>query len=155
MSSDENVLQHILKIIKKVKLETILVGNTACALQGVPVLTQDIDFFVRDTELNREKIKEFAKLINGKIVKFDNAVTNSVRVETKDAVVDFVFYLGPKQSFESVRAKSKIIKVGDVSCRVAPLEEIYKSKMYYNRDKDKYVLNLIKNTIKVKNELKK
>lgn len=155
MSSDENILQHILKIIKKVKLETILVGNTACALQGVPVMTQDIDFFVRDTELNREKIKEFAKLINGQIVKFDNAITNSVRVETKDAVVDFVFHLGPKQSFESVRAKSKIIKVGNVLCRVALLEEIYKSKMYYNRDKDKYVLNLIKNTIKVKNELKK
>lgn len=155
MSSDENILQHILKIIKKVKLETILVGNTACALQGVPVMTQDIDFFVRDTELNRKKIKEFAELVNGKVVKFDNAVTNSVRVETKDIVVDFVFHLGPKQSFESVRAKSKIIKVGDILCRVAPLEEIYKSKMYYNRDKDKYVLNLIKNTIKVKKELKK
>lgn len=155
MYSDEIILQQIIKVIKKVRLEAILVGNTACALQGVPLMTQDIDFFVQDTKLNREKIKNFAKLVGGKIVKFNNALTDTVRVETKNAIVDFVFRLAPEQSFESIRAKSKTIKLGDVYFKVAPLEEIYKSKKFYNRDKDKAVLQLIYNTIKIKKQLER
>jgi hypothetical protein len=55
MSPDETVLEIIVAALKDVKLEAILVGNVASVLQGVPVMTHDIDFFVRDTELNRKR----------------------------------------------------------------------------------------------------
>ena len=55
MSPDEALLERVVAALKKVKLEAILVGNVAAVLQGVPVMTQDIDFFVRDTEVNRKK----------------------------------------------------------------------------------------------------
>ena len=35
-----------------VGLDAIVIGNSAAALHGVPVTTQDIDIFVRDTPRN-------------------------------------------------------------------------------------------------------
>lgn len=152
-SVDEIILEKILKELKNVKLEVILVGNSACALQGVPIMTQDIDFFIRDTELNKKKIIQFAKNMKWYIIKPNNAITETIRVEGKEVVVDFVFRLGHKQSFESVRSRAKNIKVGDVFCKVASLEDIYKAKLSLNRDKDKAVLKIIRDTIRIKKEI--
>lgn len=75
MSPDELLLERILSYFKKVRLEAILVGNVASVLQGVPVMTHDFDFFVRDTELNRKKIKQFAELQGLSIYKRDETIS--------------------------------------------------------------------------------
>ncbi|MEW6687136.1 MAG: nucleotidyltransferase [Candidatus Edwardsbacteria bacterium] len=151
MSPDEIILLRILKELKGARLETILVGNTACALQGVPVMTQDIDFFVRDTVLNRKKIARFAKGLKLFISKSNNAVGETIRTENKEIVVDFVFRLGPKQTFNNVRSRSQLIKIGNLFCRVASLEDLYLAKSCLGREKDKALLKIIKDTIRVKN----
>jgi|GEM_PF-4731579 len=43
MSPDEILLLRILQELKNVKLKAIIVGNVACALQGVPIMTQDYE----------------------------------------------------------------------------------------------------------------
>jgi|UniRef100_A0A7C5KBW0 predicted nucleotidyltransferase len=155
MSPDEILLLKILRELKNVKLETILVGNVACALQGVPVMTQDIDFFVRDTSLNRKKIMQFAKNLKLSVLKPDEALSDMIRTENKEMVVDFVFRLGDKQSFERVRAHSKRVKIGNINAVVASLEDVLLAKKEADRPKDRVVIKLIEETIRIRNEIKK
>lgn len=154
MSPDEIILTKIIKELKEVRLEVILVGNAACALQGVPVMTLDIDFFTRDTPLNREKINQFAKNLNLAIIKPDDALSETIRTENKEMVVDFVFRLGNKQTFERVRARSSKIKIGRFYCVVAALEDVLQAKKEANRPKDRAVTKIIEDTIRVKKALK-
>lgn len=153
MSPDEILLEKIIEEVKKAGLEVILIGNVAAVLQGVPVMTQDIDFFVRDTELNREKIKRFAKNMGLSLYKRDNAVSDVITTEGKEVVIDFVFKLAPDQNFESVRSRAKRIKIGKHFCHIADLEDIVKSKRFANRSKDKAVIGLIEDTIRVKKNI--
>lgn len=155
MSPDEIILLKILQALKSVKLEAILVGNVACSLQGVPIMTQDIDFFVRDTALNRKKITQFAKILNLSILKPDEALSEMIRTENNEMVVDFVFRLGHKQTFERVRANSSKIKIGNFYIRVASLKDILLAEKQANRPKDRAVLKLIEDTIRVKNAIEK
>ncbi len=153
MSPDEILLLKILRALREVRLEAILVGNAGCALQGVPVMTQDIDFFVRDTKRNREKISQFARRLNLMILKPEETLSETIRAENEEMVVDFVFRLGPNQTFERVRAKAKRIKINNLYAVVASLEDILKAKKAANRPKDQAVLKLIEDTIKVKSEI--
>lgn len=57
MSPDENFLVRLLGALAKVRLEAIVVGSASAAMQGVPVLTEDVDLLVRDTPRNRRRRK--------------------------------------------------------------------------------------------------
>lgn len=155
MSPDELLLSKILKAFRKVRLEAILIGNAGAALQGAPVMTQDIDFFVRDTELNRKKIRDFAEVLGLSLYKRDEAISEVITAEGKDLIVDFIFRLAPDQKYESIRARAKRIKIGDHFCLVADLEDIINSKKATGREKDIVVIKLLENTLKVKRNLKR
>lgn len=153
MSPDEIILAKILKGLKEVKLEAILVGNAACAIQGVPVMTLDIDFFVRNTSFNKKKIIQFANNLNLAVLKPDDAISETIRAEDKEMVVDFVFRLGHKQTFERVKARSSKIKIGDFYCTVASLEDVLQAKKEAKRPKDLASIKIIEETIRVKKVL--
>src|SRR2546430_3285390 len=67
MSSDisEKTLVALAKALRAVKLEAIVIGNSASMLNGAPVTTQDIDLLIRDTKANRRKLARFADEIGG------------------------------------------------------------------------------------------
>lgn len=154
MSREELLLSNVLKALRKVRLEAILVGNAGAALQGAPVMTQDIDFFVRDTELNRKKIRDLAELLGLSLYKRDEAISEVITAEGKELIIDFIFRLAPDQKYESIRARAKRIKIGDHFCLVADLEDIIKSKKAAGRVKDIAVIKLLEDTLKVKKRLK-
>jgi len=56
MSFEDSVLLHLMRAVDSVGLEAVVIGNAAAALHGVPVTTQDIDLFIRETPRNLEKI---------------------------------------------------------------------------------------------------
>lgn len=153
MSSDEKLLTKIIKAIKKVKLDCILIGNTAVALFGVPVMTKDIDFFVRDTLLNKKKIRHFAKLIGSTATISDEALTDMIKVSGKEIDVDFMFSIGKSLKYESVKSRAKEMNIGDVSLKIASIEDIVASKTSANRTKDKLTLSIIEDTLKIKKKI--
>lgn len=54
------LLSNLLAALAKAKLEVVLIGNAAAAIQGAPVTTIDFDFMFRDTPTNLRKIKKAA-----------------------------------------------------------------------------------------------
>jgi len=64
-----------------------------------------------------------------------------IRTENKEMVIDFVFRLGHKQTFEKVKANSSKIKIGNFYLRVHSLNDILLAKKQANRPKNRAVLN--------------
>lgn len=57
-SFEESLLLRIMRAVQQVRLDVVVIGNAAAALHGVPVTTQDVDLFVRETPCNTEKIRQ-------------------------------------------------------------------------------------------------
>lgn len=46
------LLARVVAALNRQKLEAVLIGNVAAAMQGAPVTTLDFDFMFRDTPAN-------------------------------------------------------------------------------------------------------
>jgi len=46
------ILVRVARALREQRLEAILIGNSGAAVQGAPVTTMDIDFFIRKTPAN-------------------------------------------------------------------------------------------------------
>ena len=154
MSVDEDLLVSIVKAAAQVNLEFILIGNTAAALQAVPVMTEDFDLFVRYTPRNLEKIKAFGNLLGGSVSQPYDPLSRMMRLVTEQVSVDFVFGLSSRSKFEAVRSRALRIKLGRHEIKVASLEDIIAAKEAANRPKDRATLHILKNTLRVKCTLK-
>ena len=153
MSADAGVLESIAAAIEKARLDAIVVGNTACELHGAPVTTEDVDLVIRDTRLNRKKLKAFADALSGVAMDIDDLVT-AKRIHLKDIYVDVLFdKIGGGIKFDSLRARATKIPIGKHSLTVASLEDVIKSKEAAGRKKDLAVLPILRDTLKVKRAL--
>ncbi len=61
----EKTLVALARALRLVRLEAIVIGNSASMLNGAPVTTQDIDLLIRDTRLNRHKLTRLVDAIGG------------------------------------------------------------------------------------------
>ncbi len=154
-SLNPTILETVIQLINKVNLEYVMIGNSASALHGVPITTYDIDFMIRNTPKNIEKLQKLAKLINGYLSQPFIPSSNMYRIINDEIQLDFIIKMTSIRSFESLRSRSENIKINRQKVNIANLEDIIKSKKACNRDKDKATLKLLQQVLKVKKELKK
>jgi hypothetical protein len=128
---------------------------TAAALQGAPVMTQDVDLLVRDTTKNRQKLQTVAQVLGtGRAVALTE-LANVVTLIGAALPVDIVFdHLPGALSFESVRSRSVKIEIGDCAATVASLEDIIASKEAAGRPKDRAQLPILRETLRVRDALR-
>jgi len=69
MSFDESFLAELVEAVAQAGLQIIVIGNAAAILHGVPVLTQDVDFMVRDHPQLEKKLKNFAKIFGAALTR--------------------------------------------------------------------------------------
>ena len=149
MSFDERILDRVVRAASRVRLEFIVIGNAGAALHNVPILTEDIDLFVRHTPRNLQKIHEMARVLGGVTTQPHEPTSRMMRLLTPDFTVDFVFDLSSRRKFESVRARSPWIKLGRQKVRVASLEDIIMAKEAAGRPKVKASLPILKSALRV------
>jgi hypothetical protein len=53
----EPLLYKVARALAANRLEVVMVGNSAAALQGAPVTTLDVDFMFRKTAVTLKKLK--------------------------------------------------------------------------------------------------
>ncbi len=154
MSIDERLVVKVAEAAARVRLDCVIIGNVAAILQDAPLLTQDIDLFVRDTPCNRQKIRAFAAQF-GETVWQPHELSNMLRLATPDIVVDFVFQLSSRRKFEAVRARAQRVKLGRREILVASLEDVIAAKEAAGRPKDKAVLPILKDTLRCRRAMEK
>ncbi len=131
--------------LDKQGVEFMIVGLAAAALQGAPVVTQDIDLWFRD--LSDPRIGKGLKKVGGVFVAQigDNPpMFAGKNVELFDIVVT-MHGLG---NFADEIKNTVLISLGRVKIKALMLERIIKSKEYLHRKKDELVLPVLKDVLK-------
>ena len=126
-----------LRELRRNKVEFMIVGLAAAALQGAPMVTQDIDLWFRDIET--EGLRKALRKVGGiwvPSVGMNPPMFAGKAVEAFDIVLT-VHGIG---RFDRERANIVEISLGDFTVPALRLDRIIASKTWLNREKDRMVL---------------
>lgn len=131
------------------KLEAVLIGNAAAALQGAPVTTVDFDFLFRKTPRNLVKLKALAKALGATVLTPYYPVSDLYRVVRDDdgLQLDFMGTIHGLRSFAGVRDRASVIEIGGAFVRVASLADVIRSKKAARRPRDLAVLPVLERSL--------
>src|SRR5256885_16276955 len=92
----------------EVRLEAILIGNAAAAIQGAPVTTVDFDFMFRATPVNLAKLKRFARRMDAMILRpyYPASALYRVMNDDRGLQADFMPAIHGVKSFNSLRSQA-------------------------------------------------
>jgi hypothetical protein len=141
-------LVEIGRVLEKVDLEAVLIGNAAAALQGAPVTTIDFDFMFRKTPRNLEKLKALARALGATILRPFYPASDLYRVVRDDGLqLDFMAAVHGVKSFEGLRGRAVDLEIEDTRVRVASLVDIIKSKKAARRSRDLAVIDILEKAL--------
>jgi hypothetical protein len=142
-------LVEIGRCLNELRLEAVLIGNAAAALQGAPVTTVDFDFLFRKTPRNLAKLKMFARVLRAVILHPYYPVSDLYRVSREDdgLQVDFMATIHGIRSFEGVRDRATIVEIEGTQLLVASLSDIIRSKKAARRPRDLAVMEILERAL--------
>jgi hypothetical protein len=146
------LLERLAQALAAARLEAVLVGNAAAALQGAPVTTLDFDFMFRKTPRNLQKLKAVARSLDAVILTPFYPASELFRV-VNDQIglqADFMPKLDGVRSFEALRARATAVTLGRATVLVADLRDVVRSKRAANRPRDRAVLPVLEATLREK-----
>ncbi|MCI0747455.1 MAG: hypothetical protein L0Y58_18785 [Verrucomicrobia subdivision 3 bacterium] len=148
----EPLLSSVVAALAEVRLEVVLIGNAAAALQGAPVTTVDFDFMFRATPVNLAKLKKFAKRMDAMILRPYYPMSALYRVMNDDRGLqaDFMPVIHGVKSFNSLRSRAEKIELAGRGLWVANLADIIASKRAAGRARDRAVLEILEKTLREK-----
>ena len=143
------LLAQIARLLQRHKIEAVLIGNAAAALNGAPVTTVDVDFLFRATPANLKKLKALAADLDAVILRPFYPSSGLYRIVRDDdgLQIDFMGSIQGVRSFEGMRKRSKTVRFGDSELCVAALADIIKSKKAADRPRDRAVLEILERTL--------
>ena len=126
---------------EKVRLQ--LIGMSAAVLQGVPVVTHDVDLWI---DL---PARQYMRAVNVAFQDGANMVRNTV-VELSDGLlVNFIYEVTGLGSFSAEIRKARKMRFHGCEIAVMPLESIRKSKAAVMREKDQAHIHYIDKTLRL------
>ena len=145
-------LASVAKLLNKNRLEAILIGNAAAALQGAPVTTIDFDFLIRNTRSNQRKLKQLTADLEGTMFRPHYPASSLTRVmrDADGLQLDFCTVIDGVRSFEGLRSRATSESFEGELLLVASLEDIIKSKRAAGRPRDLAVLGVLEKTAQEK-----
>ncbi len=134
---------RFLRELARERVEFMVVGLSAAALQGAPVVTQDVDLWFKDIE--NPRIKRALRKVGGAYVP---PIANNPPVFTGKAVelFDIVMHMHGLGDFEDEWRHVLRIPLDGFKVPVLPLERIIASKKALGRPKDRLVLRVLADT---------
>ena len=132
---DRGELLRVLRAFEDQGLEYVLIGATALALHGIVRATEDVDFFIRATADNVERLKQALRSVY-----VDDPSIEEIRAQdllgeypsvryyppTGDLYFDVLTRLGEAARYEDVAVETKV--VAGIHVRVATARALYDLK---------------------------
>jgi predicted nucleotidyltransferase len=148
----EPLLELTARLLAKHRLDAVLIGNAAAALQGSPVTTVDLDFMFRKSAGNLTKLRRIADDLRAVVMRPFYPASELYRVvrDSDGLQLDFMAKVDGVRSFESLRSRATEARFGRYSIKVAALEDIIRSKRAANRAQDRAVLPVLRRTLREK-----
>jgi hypothetical protein len=145
-------LVEVGRALREVRLEAVLIGNAAAALQGAPVTTVDFDFLFRSTPANLVKLKRIAGRLKATVLRPYYPASDLYRVSRDDdgLQIDFMGTIHGIRSFEGLRDRASVIDLEGEPVLVASLADIIRSKKAARRPRDLAVLDILERALEEK-----
>ena len=143
---------EFLKELVRQKVDFMIVGLSAAALQGAPVVTQDIDLWFR--ALPDPGINKALRKFNGSYIP---PIAENPPMFAGDGIelFDIVIHMHGLGEFDDERKHAVKIPLGRIKVPVLKLERIIASKKATGREKDKLVLKVLSDALKAIREREK
>ena len=145
--ADERNVSPLIRLVGALRAEKIrfqLIGMSAAVLQGVPVVTHDVDLWIDLPS------RQYMTPVNVAIRQGAKMIRNTV-VELADGMlVNFVYKVRGLASFATELLKARILKFHGCDIPVMPLESIRRSKAAVMRDKDLAHIHYIDQTLRLR-----
>ena len=137
---------EFLQELVRQKVDFMIVGLSAAALQGAPVGTQDIDLWFRD--LSDSGIKRALEKVQGSYIP---PINMNPPMFAGDGVelFDIVVHMHGLDEFDQELEHTIKVPLGRTKIHVLKLERIITSKKASGRDKDKLALKVLADALKV------
>lgn len=141
----EPLLGEVARRLHEARLEAVLIGNAAAALQGAPVTTVDFDFMFRKTSRNLAKMKAVASALRAMILHPYYPASDLYRIVRDDdgLQVDLLATIHGIRSFAGLRDRATKMKIGGWPVLVASLTDIIRSKRAARRPRDLAVIHIL------------
>jgi len=142
-------LSVVSRALAKQRLEAVVIGNAAAALQGSPVTTMDIDFMFRKTPGNLRKLKAVADELGAVVMRPYYPASELFRVvRDRDGLqLDFMAKVDGVRSFEALKSRATAVSFGGYPLLVASLRDVIRSKERAGRPQDLAVLPVLRRTL--------
>jgi hypothetical protein len=136
---------EFLKELVREKVEFMIVGLSAAALQGAPVVTQDIDLWFR--ALPDPGLERVLKKVHGAYVP-PTARTAPMLAGKGIELFDIVLRMDGLGDFDDEKRHAMKVPLGRIKVLVLSLSRIIASKKAAGREKDRIVLNVLTDALK-------
>ncbi|MBI4824824.1 MAG: hypothetical protein HY807_00165 [Nitrospirae bacterium] len=137
---------RFLRELVRCKVDFMIIGLSAAALQSAPVVTQNIDLWFAD--LTDPRLTKALKKV--KSIYIPPIGNNPPMFAGDDAgLFDIVTHVDGLGGYAEIKKKAIKIALTDFKVQVLPLELIIKSKQAAGRSKDKLVLPVLKDVLKI------
>ncbi len=130
----------LLRALVESRVDFMIVGLSGAALQGAPVVTQDVDLWVRDLAepAFREALKKAGAIFIPSI-----GLNPPGLAGEGFGLFDLVLTMSGLKDFQSEKKHALMVEIEGVKVPVLSLDRIIASKKAANREKDRLVLPVL------------
>jgi hypothetical protein len=148
-------LKLLARQLAKHRIDAVLIGNAAAALQGAPVTTMDFDFMFRATPGNVAKVRRLAAAIGASVTQpyYPASALYRVRRERDDLQLDFMPTISGIRSYEGLRSRASVARFGTHTLHVASLDDVIRSKAAADRPEDRAVLPILRRVVRERDRM--
>jgi hypothetical protein len=132
--------------VEKVRFQ--LIGMSAAILQGVPVTTIDVDFWIDLPAREYMRAVNIARSLGAKMIR------NTIVELSDGTLVNFIFEVTGLKNFAVEFRKARKLNFNGLIIPVMPLESIRKSKTVTMRPKDEAHIYYIDETLRLQKKAK-
>lgn len=154
----QNFVEKVLEALTQAGVEFVIVGGVSAVLQGVPVVTQDLDFCYRRTPENVRRLAAALRSFHPKLRGLPEGVPNVVDDHTFQMGTNFTLDLEGEDldllaemsgigGYDDVAPTVIELEVEGHRVQVLPLERLIATKRAAGRAKDLAVLPLLEATL--------
>lgn len=141
--------ERILRTLTEHDVRFVVIGALAATMQGSPLRTEDVDICPSPSEENRARLALALTALNAREwdVRRDDASERDWSADllasdeswilvTDQGRLDLVFAPAATRGFEDLERRSLEMQLGDLTIRVASLDDVIRSKEATGRERD-------------------
>lgn len=150
----------LLQALLRHEVDFLVVGGVAAQLEGAPIVTFDLDILYNKTPENLDRLLGLLHELKaryrdpaGRHIEPDSTKLQTLRTHlllTELGALDLLSEIGAGQTYQDLSGRTILYQLGEDRVRVLELSAVIESKEFANRDKDRAVLPVLRQTLILK-----